>query len=238
MATFRSLFTSGKLQVQAKLLGSVTGAYLVVSELSKDPMTTDLEDVMAWSTWIRCVMQLQDYPGRCPLEEAIFRTIIFPDYYDSWYAEQATWAVFSQWIYWITGLPDACVLTDGNACGWNEPSGSRGDSRAMNNIRASQDYRDTRTDRQNTDFLALEDAISHLRGYAFIILDSDYIGAAYQTCKEGDQVFLLAGAHCPMVLRPRGNGEYQFIAPAYIHGVMNGEAWPEDEEELQDLTLI
>lgn len=73
--------------------------------------------------------------------------------------------------------------------------------------------------------------------YAFFALSSGYKGVAWHNVRDGDEVFLLAGSPCPMVLRKHENG-YRFVVGAYVHGVMYGEAWPENEDELIDITLV
>ncbi|KAI1246483.1 hypothetical protein MGN70_013383 [Eutypa lata] len=73
--------------------------------------------------------------------------------------------------------------------------------------------------------------------YAFFFLDNGYMGMAYHTYQEGDQVYLLAGSDWPFILRPKGDA-FRIVAPASIHGVMEGELWPEDESELDQITLV
>ncbi|KAK7752516.1 hypothetical protein SLS62_005484 [Diatrype stigma] len=73
--------------------------------------------------------------------------------------------------------------------------------------------------------------------YALFLLDNGYLGLAYRTCQEGDQVFLLAGSDWPFVLRQDGNA-FRLVAPAYVYGVMEGQLWPEDEGELEQITLV
>ncbi|KAK4664073.1 uncharacterized protein QC763_500170 [Podospora pseudopauciseta] len=45
----------------------------------------------------------------------------------------------------------------------------------------------------------------------------------------GDKVALLRGGRVPMILRPREDGSMQFVGEAYVHGVMDGEAFHEEE---------
>jgi hypothetical protein len=40
-----------------------------------------------------------------------------------------------------------------------------------------------------------------------------------------------------MVVRPK-NGKYTLVGPAYVHGIMNGEAWSNDEYGLEKFTLV
>ncbi|TGO34198.1 hypothetical protein BHYA_0208g00170 [Botrytis hyacinthi] len=76
-----------------------------------------------------------------------------------------------------------------------------------------------------------------IQNHSLVLLDSCYGLAAY-TAREGDEVYLLKGLDVPVVLRPTGEN-YSFIGLcSYIHGVMEGQRWPKDESELQDLVLV
>lgn len=75
--------------------------------------------------------------------------------------------------------------------------------------------------------------------YAFAHLDSGYIGRVHNTCQEGDQVYLLAGADMPVVLRSCGqDGTARVVAPAFVVSAMDGELWSEDETKLEGITLV
>ncbi|KAK8062246.1 hypothetical protein PG997_014343 [Apiospora hydei] len=76
-----------------------------------------------------------------------------------------------------------------------------------------------------------------LVNWAFLVTGSGYLGRAYRTCQEGDQLWLLAGAANPVILRQSGS-EYRFVAPAFFDGMMDGELWSDNEEELELLILI
>lgn len=73
--------------------------------------------------------------------------------------------------------------------------------------------------------------------HAFFIMESGYFGSAFRSAQLNDEVFLLAGCPWPMVLRQCAGG-YKFIAPAYVHGVMDGERWPADTRSLMDINII
>ncbi|KAK8054590.1 heterokaryon incompatibility protein-domain-containing protein [Apiospora phragmitis] len=76
--------------------------------------------------------------------------------------------------------------------------------------------------------------------YAFIHLDSGHVGRAHHTCREGDKVYLLAGADMPVVLRRGGKeGTFRVVAPAFIVGAMDGELWPDKlDAALEPITLV
>lgn len=57
--------------------------------------------------------------------------------------------------------------------------------------------------------------------------------------QEGDGVALLAGLSCPVVLRRReGRETYEVVGVAYVEGLMQGEAWPDGEAQMGELTLV
>ncbi|TRX92929.1 hypothetical protein FHL15_006067 [Xylaria flabelliformis] len=74
--------------------------------------------------------------------------------------------------------------------------------------------------------------------YALMVLDTGHFARGFHICKEGDIVALLSGCDFPVALRPDGNGNYRFVAPLYVDEIMYGEAWPEDESELEEITLV
>ncbi|VUC32918.1 unnamed protein product [Clonostachys rosea] len=85
---------------------------------------------------------------------------------------------------------------------------------------------------------ALHAHILGIANYGLLIFDSGYLGLAFHNCKERDVVALLAGSYLPVILRESGDGCYRFVAPTYVHGLMSGEGWPEDESSLTDIVLI
>ncbi|KAI0865587.1 heterokaryon incompatibility protein-domain-containing protein [Xylaria cubensis] len=82
------------------------------------------------------------------------------------------------------------------------------------------------------------DSMMEWANYALMVLDTGHFARGFHTCKEGDIVALLAGCDFPVALRPDGKGNYRFVAPLYVDGIMYGEAWPEDESELEEITLV
>jgi hypothetical protein len=53
----------------------------------------------------------------------------------------------------------------------------------------------------------------------------------------GDKVVIFAGLKHPLLLRSVGD-KFRLISRIYVHGIMNGEAWPENEHELERITMI
>jgi hypothetical protein len=66
--------------------------------------------------------------------------------------------------------------------------------------------------------------------------DEGLLGLGPTHMCEGDQVWILAGATTPVVLRGLDNGHHQFLGEAYVHGIMHGEA-TDILSELTDIIL-
>ena len=70
---------------------------------------------------------------------------------------------------------------------------------------------------------------------------SSYMGVVMGVPRDGDCVCVLLGGDTPFVLRPKGGGEWQLVAEAYVHGIMDGEAMAravEEGFEYQDFALV
>ncbi|KAF5263357.1 hypothetical protein FOXYS1_5894 [Fusarium oxysporum] len=69
-----------------------------------------------------------------------------------------------------------------------------------------------------------------------VITDTGLLGLGHGASKQGDEVWVLAGACVPFLLRKVTNGTHQVVGEAYIHGIMNGEAVV-GTKSLQDVIL-
>ena len=58
---------------------------------------------------------------------------------------------------------------------------------------------------------------------------TSYMGITMGVPRDGDCVCILLGGDTPFVIRPKGD-EWQFIAEAYVHGIMDGEAMSRTRE--------
>jgi hypothetical protein len=63
-----------------------------------------------------------------------------------------------------------------------------------------------------------------------------YLASAPYTARKGDCISILTGSCLPFVFRPIGD-HYQLIGPCYVHGIMNGEAFTDDESELEWISI-
>jgi hypothetical protein len=63
------------------------------------------------------------------------------------------------------------------------------------------------------------------------ITTKGYLAAVPFVTKVGDCIAVLAGGRLPFVLRPIGD-HYRLVGHCYVHGIMDGEAFPENLDEL------
>ena len=59
-----------------------------------------------------------------------------------------------------------------------------------------------------------------------------YMGIGSDLIQEGDRVVLIPSFNLPMIVRGCEDGSHRFVAPAYIHGIMDGEKWPDNEADV------
>ncbi|KAK3344252.1 heterokaryon incompatibility protein-domain-containing protein [Lasiosphaeria hispida] len=58
-------------------------------------------------------------------------------------------------------------------------------------------------------------------------LKNGYLCLLPKLTKIGDQLAILKGGRVPLILRPRSDGAMEYIGEAYVHGIMDGEAFKE-----------
>ncbi|KAK0702806.1 heterokaryon incompatibility protein-domain-containing protein [Lasiosphaeris hirsuta] len=65
-------------------------------------------------------------------------------------------------------------------------------------------------------------------GRAIFRTEKHYLGNGPRSVIPGDQVWVLAGAVVPIVLRRRGNGRFTLVGEAFVHGIMKGEIFEKE----------
>ena len=63
-----------------------------------------------------------------------------------------------------------------------------------------------------------------------------YVGAVPSSTRSGDLVFVLPGARMPFILSAKSDGKFTLVGEAYVHGIMQGEAF--DSQRLVDREVI
>lgn len=71
--------------------------------------------------------------------------------------------------------------------------------------------------------------------------EREYFGTAPDplpvSIQPDDKIVIVSGLEMPLVIRPVEGG-YHLITHVYLHGMMYGEMWPENEDELEDIVLL
>jgi hypothetical protein len=66
--------------------------------------------------------------------------------------------------------------------------------------------------------------VAGLVGNRLFQTDRGHLGSSLDIIQSGDIIWIMKGVKVPYVLRPTESQSYQLIAPAYVHGVMHGQA--------------
>ncbi|KAH7329716.1 heterokaryon incompatibility protein-domain-containing protein [Stachybotrys elegans] len=67
------------------------------------------------------------------------------------------------------------------------------------------------------------------RGTVLFITEDKRLGLAPLHIAQGDFVAIVQGQSMPLIFRPAGHGSCEFVAEAYMDGIMNGEAMREED---------
>ncbi|KAK1470769.1 HET domain-containing protein [Colletotrichum cuscutae] len=66
----------------------------------------------------------------------------------------------------------------------------------------------------------------------------NHFGFCVSEPQPGDEICVFSGLDVPFLVRSRGSGGYVVVGYAVVDGVMDGEAWPDDEGELAEWALV
>ncbi|KAI0185581.1 heterokaryon incompatibility protein-domain-containing protein [Xylaria flabelliformis] len=67
---------------------------------------------------------------------------------------------------------------------------------------------------------------------------SGRLGMAPHPIRAGDEIKIFAGGRFPMIVRPsKGRDTFRLISPAYVHGIMEGQAWLQEGDDLQKFVI-
>jgi hypothetical protein len=80
-------------------------------------------------------------------------------------------------------------------------------------------------------------AWSTSRGRRLFLTKDARMGTAQGDVSLGDVVAVVAGLKLPLILSPVGS-QFRLVGHGYIHGIMDGEAWPKDGNGLRIITLV
>jgi Heterokaryon incompatibility protein (HET) len=96
----------------------------------------------------------------------------------------------------------------------------------MSGKQLTQEYRDMKIS-----------ATSMLHERTFFITNSGFIGIGASSMRVGDDVYVLCGGRSPFVLRSVDDGHFKLIGDCYVHGIMDGEIFDNENTKLKELIL-
>lgn len=87
----------------------------------------------------------------------------------------------------------------------------------------------------------LRTILLHHRNKDFFVTTCGNVGMTFQGLFKGELVVLWEGCPSPMIVRKltgEQEGRYHLHGPAYVDGIMTGEAWPTDECQLREFEVV
>ncbi|KAI1185657.1 heterokaryon incompatibility protein-domain-containing protein [Nemania serpens] len=217
------------LHVEGIVVGKISNRSTVLSAETDGAHHSDIE---VFRNWFQCcVIGGSEYRTGEPVKEAFYKCLVqLPStegldiYISQSYREKLSHDSYEEWARVIARGTSANATTetanDTRSGGLELISGATTASPVLDG--AAKIFHDTIRE--------------SLRGKALFLTDTRHMGIAGEAIQEGDAVALLSGLEMPMILRPT-NGGYSVITWAYVHGIMEGEEWPE-AGPLDVITLV
>lgn len=123
---------------------------------------------------------------------------------------------------------------------WSKACEQRGGMGQNGNITVGND--DDLTYDENATFCMLRDIESSFwaaySGRRLFRTKTGLLGISNQALQRGDDVWILARAETPFILRISSGNEWLVVGEAYVHGVMEGEKTEELPESLRNIVLV
>lgn len=204
------------------LLQDLTESTEVQPEPRSSTVWQRIVHIEACREWIEVAYSLATYPYGETAKESLFRTLV-PRRKINPLVEEAALDGFNAWF----GCFDPGIST-----------AVHNQSMERSSAQAEPDYNalSTRLE-QNEKAITFESLLLHLCKETRLFTTSDgHLGKGLKAIQEGDLVALIAGVHWPLIIRKEGD-LYRSKGPAYIHGIMNGEKWPDNKKNLIDIVL-
>jgi hypothetical protein len=203
--------------------------------------------IEACREWIEIASGLATYPYGETAKESFFRTLV-PRRRINSLVEDAALDGFNAWLGCFdpgtsTMVPPALEHLPSNGLQHAEQTlrfarHSENQSMERSSARVEPDYNamSTRLE-QDEKTITFDSLLLHLCKETRLFTTSDgYLGKGLKAIQEGDLVALIAGVHWPLIIRKEGD-LYRSKGPAYIHGIMYGEKWPDNKKALIDIVL-
>jgi hypothetical protein len=184
----------------------------------------NIDDVSIQSEWATIVERLKSYPGNETVDIAYFRTLIANTDILARKANDEYGAAFLSWYRWLH-----------RAKGIEIPE-------YLLESQLDQTEENTRATLFHTSLMRV------CYGRRFFLTRDGYMGIGPAAMELDDVVCIARGASVPLILREKrkfvGDGlidpfnviyERELTGEAYVHGIMNGEAY--DESQLEEIVL-
>jgi hypothetical protein len=203
--------------------------------------------VKACREWMEIADSLATYPHGETAKESFFRTLV-PKRRINSLVEEAARDGFNAWLGCFnsgisTMVPPALEHLPSNrlqhteqTLGFARHSENGSMERSSARVEPNYDAISKRLE-PNEKAMTFDFLILHLCKETRLFTTSDgYLGKGLKAIQEGDFVALIAGVHWPLIIRKEGD-IYRSKGPAYIHGIMYGEKWPDNKKGLIDIVL-
>jgi hypothetical protein len=77
-----------------------------------------------------------------------------------------------------------------------------------------------------------------LDGRKFAATSSNHFCLVREDVQLGDIIVVPQGAECPILLRPRSDGQFTFVGDCYVHGIMDGEVWQDKGNHVVEYVIM
>ena len=206
-----------------------------------------IDHIEACREWIEIAYGLTTYPYGETAKDSFFRTLV-PRRRINSIVEEAALDGFNEWLGCFdpgisTMVPRALEHFPSNELQDTEQtlrfarhSENGSMERSSAQVQPNYDVISKRIE-QNEKAMTFDSLLLHLCKETRLFTTSEgHLCKGLKAIQEGDLVALIAGVHWPLVIRKEG-GLYRSKGPAYIHGIMFGEKWPDNRKVLIDIVL-
>lgn len=186
-------------------------------------------------SWVE-ISKWTDYPTGETSREALQRTLVQDNPYDV--AKLSENNIFGNWYDNMSAADIRLVAKEAQRMSLQEASHSLDEAPHQQKA----DYLDMQSDftlfgcNRFHQFATLACAQK-----CFFYTEKNYFGTSPDPLPEsmqaGDMIAVVSGLEMPLLLRPF-NGGYKLITHVYVHGMMYGEHWPGEQDQLDDIVLV
>jgi hypothetical protein len=179
-----------------------------------DLLALDLRDsIAALRVWIQQTNGLHQPMVRGPPEDVIFEVLHSNAQPDLYYSDELR-VTFHRWYALV--IADYSTLDETSPAGWKIASNVAHDKVLYRYYRR---------------------LLKWTAGRKLFTTTQGYIGTGPTRIEKGDAVVLIAGFKLPVIVRANAEKKYTVIGAAHIHKMVDGDAWPDDEGELEEIVL-